>query len=66
VFEETALYDPTPAPAEPASAIIPNSAQQDALLNLEELRGQGVGKAAIIAATGVGKTYLFAFDFKNK
>ncbi|NWH05354.1 DEAD/DEAH box helicase [Desulfobacter latus] len=65
VFEEQAPYHPPPAPAEPASAITPNSAQQDALLNLEELRGQGVGKAAVIAATGVGKTYLSAFDFKN-
>jgi superfamily II DNA or RNA helicase len=30
---------------------------------LDHLRKQGAKKAAIITATGVGKTYLAAFDF---
>ncbi|MBW2144035.1 MAG: DEAD/DEAH box helicase family protein, partial [Deltaproteobacteria bacterium] len=41
----------------------PNSAQKEALENLENLREQNVTKAAVVAATGVGKTYLAAFDF---
>jgi len=41
----------------------PNPAQEEALRNLAEMRSQGVRKAAIIAATGIGKTYLAAFDF---
>jgi superfamily II DNA or RNA helicase/predicted house-cleaning noncanonical NTP pyrophosphatase (MazG superfamily)/HKD family nuclease len=42
---------------------IPNEIQKYALDNLNHLRKQGTKKAAIIAATGVGKTYLAAFDF---
>ena len=45
--------------------ITPNDAQKEALENLSMMRSQGVNKAAIIAATGVGKTYLAAFDFKQ-
>ena len=44
--------------------IEPNDAQVEALDNLALMRRQGLGKAAIVAATGVGKTYLAAFDFK--
>jgi len=44
--------------------IEPNDVQVEALDNLSSMRGQGLSKAAIVAATGVGKTYLAAFDFK--
>jgi superfamily II DNA or RNA helicase/predicted house-cleaning noncanonical NTP pyrophosphatase (MazG superfamily)/HKD family nuclease len=43
--------------------IRPNPAQMEAMEALAGLRGKGVQKAAVIAATGVGKTYLAAFDF---
>ncbi len=42
--------------------IAPNAAQQEALANLAALRARGARSAAIIAAPGVGKTYLAAFD----
>jgi superfamily II DNA or RNA helicase/HKD family nuclease/predicted house-cleaning noncanonical NTP pyrophosphatase (MazG superfamily) len=45
--------------------ITPNVAQVEALAGLEALRNQKTKAAAVIAATGVGKTYLAAFDFKN-
>lgn len=40
----------------------PNAAQREALDKLERLRSNGERRAAVIAATGVGKTYLAAFD----
>ncbi|QTA89685.1 DEAD/DEAH box helicase family protein [Desulfonema magnum] len=43
----------------------PNDAQKEALENLGQMRDQGIDKASVIAATGVGKTYLAAFDFKQ-
>jgi superfamily II DNA or RNA helicase/predicted house-cleaning noncanonical NTP pyrophosphatase (MazG superfamily)/HKD family nuclease len=46
------------------SEVRPNQAQREALERLADLRRQGVQKAAVVAATGVGKTYLAAFDFK--
>jgi len=45
--------------------IVPNDAQKKALENLALMRDQGIGKAAVIAATGIGKTYLAAFDFQQ-
>jgi superfamily II DNA or RNA helicase/predicted house-cleaning noncanonical NTP pyrophosphatase (MazG superfamily) len=43
----------------------PRPAQIKALQSLVERRNQGVTKTTIIAATGLGKTYLAAFDFKQ-
>ncbi len=40
----------------------PNEVQLEALAELAALRARGGRRAAIIAATGVGKTYLAAFD----
>ncbi len=40
----------------------PNLAQIEALNELEMTREEGNNKALIVAATGVGKTYLAAFD----
>lgn len=45
--------------------IVPNDAQKEALDNLAQLRDQQISKATVIAATGIGKTYLSAFDFKK-
>ncbi|MFV0173955.1 DUF3427 domain-containing protein [Empedobacter falsenii] len=44
--------------------VIPNVMQEEALLNLTNLRAQLKNKALIISATGTGKTYLSAFDAK--
>lgn len=49
----------------PGEAITPNQAQFEALLSLAELRARGGRRAAVIAATGVGKTYLAAFDVQQ-
>lgn len=41
---------------------VPNQAQNEAMLRLAELRQQGSNRAVVIAAPGVGKTFLAAFD----
>ncbi len=46
--------------AEPVPS--PNVAQLEAMVRLNELRKSGESRAAIVAAPGVGKTYLAAFD----
>ena len=43
----------------------PRGAQIEALCALEDTRAEGAKKALVQAATGVGKTYLAAFDSKN-
>ena len=43
----------------------PNPAQIEALYSLNQSREEGYDKALIVAATGIGKTYLAAFDTKN-
>jgi superfamily II DNA or RNA helicase/HKD family nuclease len=43
--------------------VLPNVPQREALESLTRLRSEGVGKLAVVAATGIGKTYLAAFDF---
>lgn len=43
----------------------PRGAQIEALCALEDTRAEGAKKALIHAATGIGKTYLAAFDSKT-
>lgn len=43
----------------------PRGAQIEALCALEDTRAEGAKRALVSAATGVGKTYLAAFDSKN-
>lgn len=43
----------------------PRGAQIEALYALQKTRADGANKALIFAATGIGKTYLAAFDSKN-
>ena len=43
----------------------PRGAQIEALCALENTRAEGANKALILAATGVGKTYLAAFDSRK-
>jgi superfamily II DNA or RNA helicase len=50
----------TPAPR----GVSPRGVQHEALLELRLAREEGVRKGLVIAATGVGKTFLAAFDSK--
>ena len=43
----------------------PRGAQIEALCALDNTRAEGAGRALVQAATGVGKTYLAAFDSKD-
>lgn len=43
----------------------PRGAQIEALYALENSRAEGAVKGLVQAATGVGKTYLAAFDSEN-
>lgn len=43
----------------------PKGAQIEALYELENSREEGFDKGLVVAATGVGKTYLAAFDSKS-
>lgn len=45
--------------------IIPNAAQKEALENLDRVRREGARRTAVIAATGIGKTFLAAFDYQQ-
>ncbi len=47
------------------SGVEPRPVQQDALRRLDDKRKAGVERTAVIAATGMGKTHLAAFDFRN-
>lgn len=49
-------------PMESVPAISPRPVQELALRELERLRADGETRALVIAATGLGKTYLAAFD----
>lgn len=44
----------------------PNAAQAEALDRLKELRESGERRAAIVAAPGIGKTFLAAFDARAR
>ena len=52
----------SPGTLEPAERPQPFGAQIEALYYLEQARAEGLTKGLVIAATGVGKTYLAAFD----
>ncbi|WP_080146952.1 DUF3427 domain-containing protein [Marinilactibacillus piezotolerans] len=45
--------------------ITPNKMQEEALVNLEQLRAAGARRGLVISATGTGKTYLSAFDVQK-
>ncbi len=45
--------------------IHPRPYQEEALRNIQHLRKEGESKALIIMASGLGKTYLSAFDVQN-
>jgi superfamily II DNA or RNA helicase/HKD family nuclease len=69
-FEQEQIQNPTLPPAtlldpeEPPGGLVlvPNEAQQQALASLAQARQQGHRRALVVAATGLGKTLLAAFD----
>jgi superfamily II DNA or RNA helicase/diadenosine tetraphosphate (Ap4A) HIT family hydrolase/HKD family nuclease len=55
---------PTPAAPEPREAPPePHSVQREALAELKKTRAEGHKRGLVVLATGLGKTYLSAFDF---
>lgn len=52
-----------PEPLEPPPS--PHEVQQEALMRLREARAQGRRRAIVVLATGLGKTWLAAFDFEQ-
>jgi superfamily II DNA or RNA helicase/diadenosine tetraphosphate (Ap4A) HIT family hydrolase len=46
----------------PAPTMVPHSIQQQALTALEETRREGFSAGLVVLATGLGKTWLSAFD----
>lgn len=54
------------APLTYGLAVRPNQAQAEALDRLKDLRESGERRAAIVAAPGIGKTFLAAFDAKAR
>lgn len=52
----------TPAPKKGTEAPQPYGAQIEALHYLESCRAEGFSRGMVVMATGVGKTYLAAFD----
>ncbi|MBF0235235.1 MAG: DUF3427 domain-containing protein, partial [Desulfamplus sp.] len=59
IFVANEIITPT---ADIPDKTIPNEAQVEALEKLQELRLSGELRAAIVAAPGIGKTFLAAFD----
>lgn len=47
------------------SLVEPRGAQLEALYALEKTREEGFDKGIVVAATGIGKTYLAAFDSRH-
>jgi len=54
--------DPADAPEEPTTIPTPHAIQQEALKALEETRRQRNTAGLVVLATGLGKTWLSAFD----
>ncbi len=55
---------PAPAPEPRAPIPMPTSIQREALDALKTARRDGKTRGLVVLATGLGKTYLSAFDFK--
>ncbi len=64
-FERYEEEEQKPDKAEIVPLFEPRGVQIEALYALEKTRAEGANRALIQAATGVGKTYLSAFDSRN-
>ncbi len=64
VFKDLARYDDFEEDADHKTELLfqPRGAQIEALYALEDSRAEGAVKGLVQAATGVGKTYIAAFD----
>ena len=56
------ISDPDLHPALRRDEIVPHEIQAEALRRLEETRGVGASRGLVALATGLGKTFLSAFD----
>ncbi len=65
VAKDLAKYDNEEEDAKVLPLFQPRGAQIEALYALEDSRAEGAVKGLVQAATGVGKTYLAAFDSVN-
>ena len=66
VSKDLARYDNVDSePSKVEVLFQPRGAQIEALYALEESRAEGATKGLVQAATGIGKTYLAAFDSQN-
>ena len=67
VSKDLEKYDSTEAIEDTNVRVLfePRGAQIEALCALEDTRAEGAKRALVSAATGVGKTYLAAFDSKD-
>lgn len=67
VAKDLAKYDDTEEVAAPKTEMLfqPRGVQIEALYALEDSRREGARKGLVQAATGIGKTYLAAFDSQN-
>lgn len=63
-IEQEMVAEPAPA-GNYTSLFEPRGAQIEALYHLKKTREEGFDKGLVVAATGIGKTYLAAFDSKN-
>jgi len=50
---------------EPFEEVVPNDVQKEALAALDSARKEGARAGLVVMATGLGKTYLAAFDSKK-
>lgn len=70
-YAERARRDPHPShgdegDSEPVEAIPePHDVQREALVKLRECREEGRSRALVVLATGLGKTWLAAFDYRQ-
>jgi HKD family nuclease/diadenosine tetraphosphate (Ap4A) HIT family hydrolase len=53
---------PVEIPPEPVSVAVPHAVQQEALAALQATRAEGNSAGLVVLATGLGKTWLAAFD----
>lgn len=64
-YEARAPVPALPAPEGRSPPPMPNQVQREALDALRATRREGHTKGLVVLATGLGKTYLSAFDFKS-
>ena len=59
------IFNMAPNQENVENIIEPQGVQHEALYYLKEARDEGIVKGLVVAATGVGKTFLAAFDSRK-